>query len=70
MGYDILQKRNKDIENTNKMTFYLRSKIHMATVTQVKVNYIGSIAIDKALIEKVGFEEGDKVIIAGFELSD
>ena len=32
----------------------LKSKIHRATVTQADVNYIGSIAIDPDLIERVG----------------
>ncbi len=45
------------------MRWYLRSKIHMATVTEAKVDYIGSITIDKELIEKVGFENGEKVAV-------
>ncbi|MFW6134565.1 MAG: aspartate 1-decarboxylase [Elusimicrobiota bacterium] len=43
------------------MRFYLRSKIHWATVTQAKVDYIGSITIDEDLIEKSGLDEGEKV---------
>lgn len=31
----------------------LKSKIHRATVTEADVNYIGSITIDQALIERV-----------------
>ena len=31
----------------------LKSKIHRATVTEADVNYIGSITIDSALIERV-----------------
>ena len=45
------------------MRFYLRSKIHNATVTEAKVNYIGSITIDEELIEKAGFDEGEKVAV-------
>ena len=43
------------------MRFYLRSKIHRATVTKANVNYIGSIAIDETLVEKVDIHEGEKV---------
>jgi aspartate 1-decarboxylase len=45
------------------MRFYLRSKIHKATVTQAEVDYVGSITIDEELIEKAGFEHGEMVWI-------
>ncbi|MFW6101425.1 MAG: aspartate 1-decarboxylase, partial [Bacteroidota bacterium] len=45
------------------MRFYLRSKIHNATVTQANIEYIGSITIDKTLIQKAGFEIGEKVYV-------
>jgi len=45
------------------MRWYLRSKIHMARVTETKVNYMGSITIDKGLIEKAGFHKGEKVAV-------
>ncbi|MEA3329952.1 MAG: aspartate 1-decarboxylase [Nanoarchaeota archaeon] len=45
------------------MRFYLRSKIHKATVTEANVDYIGSITIDQELIEKAGFQEGEKVSV-------
>jgi aspartate 1-decarboxylase len=41
----------------------LRSKIHKATVTQADLNYVGSITIDEALIEKAGFWEGERVLV-------
>ena len=41
----------------------MRSKIHMATVTDAKINYIGSITIDRDLAEKAGFHEGEKVAV-------
>jgi len=41
----------------------LRSKIHKATVTDANVHYIGSITIDKDLVEKAGFWEGEKVLV-------
>jgi len=43
------------------MRWILRSKIHKATVTDENLGYIGSIGIDKALTEKVGFLPGEKV---------
>lgn len=46
------------------MRFVLRSKIHTATVTDADINYIGSITIDKELIEKAGFWPGEKVLVA------
>jgi len=45
------------------MRFYLRSKIHNATITEAKVEYIGSITVDKELIEKAGFHKGEKVAV-------
>jgi len=45
------------------MRWYLRSKIHNATVTEARIDYIGSITIDSALIKKAGFHEGEKVSV-------
>ncbi|MGM0441953.1 MAG: aspartate 1-decarboxylase [Elusimicrobiota bacterium] len=45
------------------MRFYLRSKIHRATVTQANTEYTGSITIDSELIELTGFEENEKVAV-------
>lgn len=45
------------------MRSLLRSKIHLATVTEANVNYVGSITIDKDLIEAVGFWPGEKVLV-------
>lgn len=45
------------------MRWVLRSKIHKATVTEANLAYIGSITIDEALIEKVGFWPGEKVLV-------
>ncbi len=41
----------------------LKSKIHRATVVQAELNYIGSITIDEALLEKAGISEYEKVQI-------
>ena len=41
----------------------LRSKIHKAIVIFSDLNYIGSITIDKYLIEKADFLEWEKVLV-------
>lgn len=46
------------------MRWMLRSKIHKAIVTDAQVDYVGSITIDEALIEKAGFWVGEKVLVA------
>ncbi len=45
------------------MRWLLRSKIHRARVTDIDLDYVGSIGIDKVLIEKVGIFPGEKVLI-------
>lgn len=41
----------------------LKSKIHRATVTQAELNYMGSITIDKTLMENANILENEKVQI-------
>lgn len=41
----------------------LRSKIHKATVTEANLEYIGSITIDKTLMDLVDLIDGEKVLI-------
>jgi aspartate 1-decarboxylase len=41
----------------------IHSKIHNATVTDANLNYIGSITIDKDLIEKANLWPGEKVLV-------
>ncbi|MFA6468786.1 MAG: aspartate 1-decarboxylase [Bacteroidota bacterium] len=45
------------------MRWYIRSKIHKATVTEADINYVGSITIDEDLIERVGLHDGEKVLV-------
>ncbi len=45
------------------MRWFLRSKIHNATVTEANLKYIGSITIDKNLMEKSELLPGEKVLI-------
>jgi aspartate 1-decarboxylase len=45
------------------MRSLLRSKIHHATVTEANVDYVGSITIDRELIDAVGLWVGEKVLV-------
>lgn len=45
------------------MRWFLRSKIHNATVTKADLRYVGSITIDQDLMEQVGLEPGEKVLV-------
>ena len=45
------------------MRIVLRSKIHRAYITDSNPDYIGSIVIDKALMDKVDMWEYEKVLI-------
>lgn len=38
-----------------------KSKLHRATVTEADLNYVGSITIDKTLLERAGILPGEKV---------
>jgi aspartate 1-decarboxylase len=39
----------------------LKAKIHRAVVTEANINYVGSITVDKALLEAAGILEYEKV---------
>lgn len=41
----------------------LKSKIHRATVTEAELNYVGSVTIDKNLLDAAGILEYEKVQI-------
>ena len=41
----------------------LASKIHLATITEANLNYIGSITIDKVLMDLVGIWPGQKMLV-------
>lgn len=45
------------------MRWIMRSKIHNATVTEANLAYVGSITIDRDLIERVGLWPGEKVLV-------
>ncbi len=40
-----------------------KSKIHRATVTEANLNYVGSITVDRMLLERAGILPGEKVQI-------
>ncbi len=43
------------------MRWVLHAKIHKATVTEANLDYVGSITIDEALLEKTGLWVGERV---------
>lgn len=45
------------------MRWVLRSKIHKAIITETDLNYLGSIGIDGALMEKADILPGEKVLV-------
>lgn len=45
------------------MRFYMHAKIHQATVTQADLNYVGSITIDRDLLEMSGLQVHEKVLV-------
>jgi aspartate 1-decarboxylase len=45
------------------MRWLLHAKIHKATVTAADVDYVGSITIDKSLMEAVDLWEGERVLV-------
>ena len=46
------------------MRSVLRAKIHKATVTQADPDYVGSITIDRELVDLVDFWPNEKVLVA------
>jgi aspartate 1-decarboxylase len=44
----------------------LKSKIHMVTVTEANLNYVGSIGIDEDLMDAANLIEGEKVHVLNF----
>ena len=46
------------------MRMMLKSKIHRATVTQADLDYVGSVAIDTALMDAADLLAGEQVVIA------
>jgi len=46
-----------------KMRSLLRSKLHLATITEANPDYIGSITIDSTLLKAVDLWPGEKVLV-------
>lgn len=54
----------RTILNSDKMTIeVLKSKIHRVTVTEAQLDYIGSITIDRSLMDAANIIEGERVYI-------
>ncbi|MBM4237701.1 MAG: aspartate 1-decarboxylase, partial [Euryarchaeota archaeon] len=45
----------------------LRGKIHRATVTNTDPDYIGSISIDRELLEKADIWPGERVLVSDLD---
>jgi aspartate 1-decarboxylase len=45
----------------------LKSKIHRATVTQAEIDYVGSITIDRQLMDAAGIMEYEQVHVADID---
>ncbi len=45
------------------LRYMLKSKIHRATVTEADLNYVGSITIDKEIMDAANIIENEKVTI-------
>jgi aspartate 1-decarboxylase len=48
----------------------LKSKLHSGTVTGTDTRYEGSIVVDEALMDEVGFYEYEKVLVANVNTGD
>ncbi len=48
----------------------LKSKILRAEITEVHMDYEGSLAIDSELMEKVGLLPGEKILVANFSTGE
>ena len=48
----------------------LKSKIHQAVVTETELEYVGSITIDKNLMDAVGLYENEKVHVLNMNSGD
>jgi aspartate 1-decarboxylase len=59
-----LRKRFGSKEWPQVMRVMLKSKIHRATVTQADLDYVGSIAIDRDLMDAADLLESEQVVIA------
>lgn len=46
------------------MRWVLRSKLHKAHVIEANPEYVGSLALDKDLLERCGFWPGEKILVA------
>ena len=46
---------------------FLKAKIHRATVTESNVEYVGSITIDKAILDASGIFPGECVLVANVD---
>ncbi len=46
---------------------FLKSKLHRMVVTQAELDYMGSITIDRNLMDKVGLLQNERVLVADID---
>lgn len=63
MHHSVEESTEENLSVAVGLRWMMSSKIHKATVTQADVNYIGSITIDRGLMEKCGLLAGEKVLV-------
>ena len=51
-------------ENIQMLLKVLRAKIHRAVITEARVDYVGSITIDRELMDAAGIVSGECVLVA------
>jgi aspartate 1-decarboxylase len=51
------------LDETDDMRLVLCSKIHKATITEANVHYVGSITVDRDLMDRAGSWPGEKVLV-------
>lgn len=50
-------------DKISAMRFFLRSKIHNATVTEARIDYVGSITVDADLLRRAKMDPYERVLV-------
>ncbi len=64
VGPGAVRLSHKEIFGQEMLIKVLRTKIHRAKVTAADLDYVGSITIDRDLMDAVGLVEGEFVLVA------
>jgi len=74
-GFCVVQgeSRRRSAKNLQELTMFrqmMYSKIHLATVTEANLRYIGSITIDEDLLDATGMVENERVQVVNVNTGD